>query len=261
MHNTLFNHLKLDYDYQLHQVTSDELDKFVAKELRVEKVRGANVTVPHKVAIIPFLDELDISAKRLGAVNTIINNNGQLKGYNTDGSAALRALTEVYGPVDEASIVMLGAGGAAHAVGCQLSHIAKELIIINRNNEKAEKLALYLQQGTKNKVYSIKKSQLKSSIKSADILINTTSVGMTPNLDETPIDPLLLHQNLFVFDVVYNPEKTRLIQDAELVGARTLTGIKMLVYQGSAAFKLWTGITPPETLMMKAVKDYLEVQN
>lgn len=261
MQNAAFSHLSLPYAYQLRSVKSEELRDFVEGELRSVNIRGANVTIPHKVTVMPLLDEFDASAKAIGAVNTIVNDAGRLKGYNTDGTAALRAITEAYGSIDEANIVMLGAGGAARAVGYQLSRSARQLTIINRDAEKAEKLASRLQQGTSTKVSTVNMSQLEWVIESADILINATPIGMTPYNDESPVEPSILHSNLFVFDLVYNPEQARLIRDAELVGARSLSGIKMLVYQGSEAFRLWTGVEPPEALMMTAIKSRLEAQS
>ena len=261
MQNAAFSHLHLPYNYQLRPVTSEELHDFVGGELRSVNIRGANVTIPHKITVMPLLDEFDASAKAIGAVNTIVNDEGRLKGYNTDGIAAFRAITEAYGSIDEANIVMLGAGGAARSVGYQLSRSARQLTIINRNTEKAEKLVSRLHQGTSTKVSNAKMSQLGQIIESADILINATSIGMVPHINESPVEQSMLHPNLLVFDLVYNPERTRLIRDAELAGSRSLSGVKMLVYQGSEAFKLWTGIEPPEALMMTAIKARLEAQS
>jgi shikimate dehydrogenase len=258
MQNAAFNHLNLQYKYQLRSVNSEELRDFVAGELRSIKIRGANVTIPHKVTVMPFLDEFDASAKAIGAVNTIVNDAGKLKGYNTDGTAALRAITEVFGSINEANIVMLGAGGAARAVGYQLSRNTKQLTIFNRDIYNAENLANRLQQGSSSKISVVNQSQLERVIKSANILINTTPIGMEPYPDESPIEPSMLHPNLLVFDLVYNPKRTRLIRDAELAGSRILSGVKMLAYQGSEAFRLWTGVEPPEALMMTAINACLE---
>jgi shikimate dehydrogenase len=254
MQNAAFNHHYLPYEYRLRSVNPEELRDFVAGELRSVNIRGANITIPHKVTVMSLLDEFDASAKAIGAVNTIVNDAGRLKGYNTDGTAALRAVTEAYGSIEEANIVLLGAGGAARAVGYQLSRSAKQLTIFNRNTENAEKLASRLQQGTKTKVSTMNLSQLKRVVESADILINATPIGMVPYIDESPIESSILHPNLLVFDLVYNPERTRLIREADITGSRSLSGIKMLVYQGSEAFRLWTGVEPPEALMMRAIK-------
>ncbi|MCX6641898.1 MAG: shikimate dehydrogenase [Candidatus Bathyarchaeota archaeon] len=254
MQNAAFSHHYLPYEYQLRSVKPEELRDFVAEELRSENIRGANVTIPHKVTVMSLLDEFDASAKAIGAVNTIVNDAGRLKGYNTDGTAALRAVTEAYGSIEEANIVILGAGGAAHAVGYQLSRSAKQLTIFNRNSDNAEKLASRLQQGTSTKVSTVNLSQLKRAIESADILINATPIGMVPYIDESPIESSILHPNLLVFDLVYNPERTRLIREAEIIGSRSLSGVKMLVYQGSEAFRLWTGVESPEALMMTTIK-------
>jgi shikimate dehydrogenase len=204
------------------------------------------------------LDEVDTLAARIGAVNTIVNEDGWLKGYNTDGLAAMRALEESFGDLNGVKAVVLGAGGAARAIGYHLSTVAEVLVIVNRTLARAEGLVEvflgYPECRSTVSVLPLGRDPLRKALDGADIVVNATSLGMEPNTDKTPIEKGLLGPSLLVLDAVYNPPKTRLLKDAEAAGARTLAGISMLVYQGAAAFKLWTGRDAPEALMMKVVE-------
>ncbi len=261
MHNAAFQELSLEYHYELISVRPDTLGRFTADEMRGEMVRGASVTIPHKVSIMGYLDEVDPEAIAIGAVNTIVNEGGWLKGYNTDGRGAMRALQEVYGDIRGAKVVVIGAGGAARAIGYHLSMVVDELSILNRTVSRAESLASGLKSlpacSASVTVAMLTRENLRSKLADADILINATPLGMTPETDKSPVDSDLLHSGLFVFDSVYNPSKTRLLKKAEEAGARTLTGVNMLVYQGVASFELWTGVGAPEELMFKVVVDAL----
>lgn len=258
MHNAAFESLNLDFKYGLRSVLPDELLRFVEEELRKPEVRGGNVTIPHKEAIMRGLDEIDTTAERIGAVNTIVNDEGWLKGYNTDVTGICRALNESYGTLSNVKATVLGAGGAAKAVTYHLSKEASKISILNRSPLKAKKLAEYLSNlpECKATIYSmpLKNEYLEEALIDADILVNATPVGMYPNIYETLVDEELLRPDLFVFDIVYNPLKTRLMIEAERRGAATLGGASMLVFQGAHGFKLWTGKEPPEELMLRAVK-------
>jgi shikimate dehydrogenase len=257
MHNAAFRELGLDYSYELRSVPPEGMGAFVASELRSERFAGGSVTIPHKVAIMEHLDGVAPSALRIGAVNTIVNENGRLMGYNTDGTGALRGIIEVHGDVDGSRVVMLGAGGAARAVGYHLSTRVEELTIANRTLKKAEELAVTLSANPecRAKVRSIPldKDELRASIKDANILVNGTPLGMHPDTGSTPVEKDLLHPGLLVFDLVYNPVKTKLLRDAEEAGASILPGVNMLVYQGVEAFKMWTEVDPPMETMREAV--------
>ncbi|MDP6047948.1 MAG: shikimate dehydrogenase [Candidatus Bathyarchaeota archaeon] len=257
MHNAAFQELELDYRYKLKSVPPDELGALVASELRRNEYAGGSITIPHKLAIMEHLNGIDSSALRIGAVNTIVNEDGWLKGYNTDGIGALRGITEVYGNVKDARVVIAGAGGAARAVGYQLSTVVQELTITNRTMDRAEELAVSLSanpecRGTVRSI-PFERDSLRVAIEDADILVNGTPLGMHPKTDETPIPIEVLHPDLLVFDLVYNPIRTRLLREAERVGAAILSGVNMLVYQGVVAFKMWTGIDPPVETMKTAV--------
>jgi shikimate dehydrogenase len=257
MHNAAFRELGLDYRYELKSVPPDELGALVASELRGTDFAGASVTIPHKLAIIEHLDGVDPSALRIGAVNTIVNEDGQLKGYNTDGIGALMGITETYGNIEKARVIMVGAGGAARAVGYHLSTGVRELTIANRTLERAEELTTSLSANPECRAtvrsIPLKRDIIRAAIEEADILVNATPLGMHPKTDDTPVQKEMLHPGLLVFDLVYNPIKTRLLREAEEAGAAILPGVNMLVYQGVAAFKMWTGEDPPVETMKAAV--------
>jgi shikimate dehydrogenase len=261
MHNAAFQKLGLDYRYELKSVPLEELGAFVASELRSADFAGGSVTIPHKVTVMDHLDGVAPSALRIGAVNTIVKEDGRLKGYNTDGTGALRGIIEVHGEIDGSKVVMLGAGGAARAVGYHLSMRVEELTIANRTLKKADELARTLSANPECratvKSIPLNRDLLRASIKEADILVNGTSLGMHPEAGRTPIEKGLLHASLLVFDLVYNPVKTRLLRDAEEAGASILPGVNMLVYQGATAFKMWTGEDPPVETMRAAVVEAL----
>jgi len=257
MHNAAFRELELDYRYELKSVPPSELGGLVASELQSEDFAGGSVTIPHKVAIMEHLDRVTPSALRIGAVNTIVKEGGRLMGYNTDGTGALRGIIEAHGDIAGSRVVMVGAGGAARAVGYHLSTNVKELTIANRTPENAETLARTLSANpecrAKVKSIPLDEDALRASIKEADVLVNGTPLGMHPETGSSPVEKDLLHPGLLVFDLVYNPVKTRLLRDAEEAGASILPGVNMLVYQGVEAFKMWTGVDPPVETMRAAV--------
>ena len=257
MHNAAFRHLGLSYVYLTSAVEPGRLDEFIEGSLRNPSVRGANVTIPHKVEAVRFMDRLDETAVDIGAVNTVVNDDGSLTGYNTDGLGAVRALEGACGDLRGRKVVLLGAGGAARALSHSLVGLVGELTILNRDEEKASELMKSVRRPGGASVESGGLSELASVIGSADTLINATSVGMKPNNEATLVDPKLLHPGLLVFDLVYSPSKTRLLADAEAAGAKALSGAEMLVYQGAEAFRLWTGVEPPEALMLSVVKQRL----
>lgn len=261
MHNAAFEELGLKYRYDLRGVSPAKLGAFMTGEMRDQSVRGANVTIPHKVAVMEYLDDVDREAHAIGAVNTIVNQDGSLKGYNTDGRGAIRALEEAYGELEDVKAVIVGAGGAAKAIGYRLSAKAGRITILNRTLSRAERLAAHLSSmpecSASIEPSPLRRSELEEALKETDILINTTPVGMTPNVEGTPVDGSLIRPGTLVFDTVYNPLRTRLLREAKEAGAKTLSGLMMLVYQGAASFKLWTGLQPPVELMYDAVAKVL----
>ena len=244
MHNAAFKTMGLDYIYIPFQVKSVVLRKAV-EGIRGLNIRGMNVTVPHKVSILQFLDQLDPLAEKIGAVNTIVNNGGILTGYNTDAVGFLRALQEK--DVDPAGkrVLLLGAGGAARAIGCILAQEKAQLTILNRRQELfwAENLAQRLIKNYKADVNpgELTEENLQKAIAKADIVVNATIVGMSPDTDQTPVPAEMLSANLTVFDIVYNPLQTELLREAKTAGAITISGLDMLVWQGAISFEKWTG--------------------
>lgn len=265
MHNAAFEETGIDYLYIPFKVKKEELGKAIAG-MRALNIRGLNVTIPHKVAVIPFLDELDPLAQRIGAVNTIVNDDGVLTGYNTDAAGFLQALLERGIEPGGKNVVILGAGGASRAISFILAERGAHLVILNRLLELdwAEELASRISQVFKKEVEALELNEenLEKVLAKADILVNATSVGMSPNSNETPVSPDLLKPSLIIFDIVYNPIKTRLLREAETAGAETISGVDMLVWQGALAFEKWTGAKAPVKLMREtAIKGLQGYEN
>ena len=254
MHNAAFKELGLDYLYVPLRVRKEELGKAV-ESMRALNIRGLNVTLPHKVAIIPFLDELDPLSRKIGAVNTIVNDDGVLTGYNTDATGFLQALLERGVEPKEKKVVILGAGGASRAISFILAERDAHLVILNRRLELdwAEELAQRISQvfAKEVKALELNEKNLAMVLEEADILINSTSVGMSPDVDKTPVPARLLKPGLIVVDIVYNPIQTRLLKEAEAAGTQTIGGLDMLAWQGAIAFEKWTGRKAPLDLMKK----------
>ena len=256
MHNAAFKALGLDAEYRLAPVKPEQLEEFIDK-LREGEVMGASVTIPHKVEVMRHLDHVDETARAIGAVNTIVHREGRLYGYNTDSTGGVGALMEEYGSLEGRNVTILGAGGASRAITYQVSRVDCKVMVLNRSVERARNLVDDLRSQTSAELRYGGLTQLPGVIDDTDVLINTTSVGMSPNVSDSPVPEGLLHGGLFVYDVVYNPVKTRLLRDAEAKGAGTLSGVKMLVYQGAEAFRMWTGVEPPVELMQRVVEEKL----
>jgi shikimate dehydrogenase len=216
--------------------------------------------MPHKNAIIQFLDEVDPTARFLNAVNTIQNKNGKLLGFNTDGVGALRALRANAVEPKGKKVLLLGAGGAARAIAYSLASEAGELVILNRSAKPAEELANLLKQASNKKITSgtLSPETIETNLADAHILINATSIGMKPNVDETPIKPEWLKRNLAVMDIVYNPVETKLAKAAKSTKAKVISGVEMLIYQGASSFEIWTSSKAPVEVMRKAALNHLQ---
>jgi len=254
MHNAAFQELNLDFVYVAFRVKKNELGKAILGARSLD-VHGLNVTMPHKNAVMKYLDEIDPTAGSIGAVNTILNDKGRLIGYNTDGAGALRALKENGVGLEGKKLLLLGAGGAGKAIAFYVAQEVDELKIFNRNTPKAEKLAQLLRKefGKKIDGNSLSAEIVKDELEDADILINATSVGMHPDVNRSLVDPSWLRPDLCVMDIVYNPIETKLVKDARLMGAKVVSGIEMLVFQGAASFEIWTDHQAPVKVMKEAV--------
>lgn len=259
MHNAAFKNKGVDYLYLPFRVKREELGKAI-EGMRALNIRGLNVTIPHKVAVIQLLDELDRLADRIGAVNTIVNDDGVLKGYNTDATGFLQALLERGAEPGGKEVVILGAGGASRAISSVLAERGSSLVILNRTWDKAKICADRISGIFQTECTALKlgRENLATALSNADILVNATSVGMSPTVNETPVTSNLLKPSLIVFDIVYNPIKTRLQKEAEAAGATTISGLDMLVWQGALAFEKWTGLKAPVGVMREKVIEVLE---
>ena len=261
IHNAAFKELGLNLVYMAFTVTTKEL-KTAIMGARSLGLIGLNVTMPHKNAVMNYIDEVDATAKGIGAVNTILSNHGKLIGYNTDGNGAMIALQENGVDPEGKKLVLLGAGGAAKAIAYHASQDVDELVILNRSPEKAIKLDEALPKSFRKKVKTGRLSftVLKEELKEADILINATSVGMHPNVDISPVPSSLLRCDLCVMDIIYSPLETRLVLDAKSLGAKVVSGLEMLIYQGAVAFEIWTNCSAPIEVMRNAALSELEKQ-
>ena len=246
MHNAAFQKLKLDYVYVPFHVKRENLASAI-QGARNMGIKGLNLTIPHKIEVINYLDELDEVAELIGAVNTVKFTEINAVGYNTDGVGAVKAIEEVT-PVKGKKIIILGAGGAARAISFQLllSGVG-EVLIANRTLEKACNLRDDLKETFTASVDCLGlDNKLTLELTDADVLINTTPVGMHPHQDDEPVVTSdMMHSDLVVNDIVYNPLVTGLLREAGKADARIVQGTKMLIYQGLEAFRIWTGITPP----------------
>ena len=249
MHNAAFEKLKMNYIYTAFDVKPENLNKAIENAEALD-IKGFNVTIPHKVNVIQYLNDMDETAKQIGAVNTVDFKN--LKGYNTDGLGAVKAIEEIT-KVKNKNILIAGAGGASRAIAFYLKkNNVSEITILNRNIRKAQNLADELE-ATSDSI-----TKINQHIKNADILINTTPIGMYPNINDTPITTAAnMHEELVVFDAVYNPNKTQLLSEAIKAGAKPVYGIKMLLYQGAESFRIWTGKKAPVETMEKTLKKTL----
>lgn len=261
MHNATFEHCSLNKLYIPIEVLPENLESVVRCITKIN-FDGFNVTKPYKVEIIKYLDEIDEYAKCIGAVNTVTIKNGILKGYNTDGIGFLKSFEEGSGTTIEGKeVFVLGSGGASRGICMTLAlNKAKRIYICNRTYEKAIALAKDINnkvEGCSIEVPMINE-ETEKAIKNSDVLINTTSVGMFPDVEDTPLDKSMLNEKLIVCDAIYNPKKTRLLREAEEIGCKTVNGLAMLVYQGVESFKLWTGINAPQEVMFKIVDESLK---
>ncbi|HDS45393.1 MAG TPA: shikimate dehydrogenase [Methanomicrobia archaeon] len=253
MQNAAFKQLGMDAVYLAFRVPREELEGAIrgAKSLGIA---GLNVTIPLKEDALLFV-EPDEFARQIGAINTIDFSTGTPMGYNTDGPGVIRALQERVGDLAGKRVLIIGAGGAARAIAFALDREGAFVTLANRTVARAAQLAARL---TNAHAIGLG-AELKAQLKATDIMINATSIGMHPRVEETPVTADMLTPELVVFDIVYNPIETKLLADARRAGVHTLiTGVKMLVYQGAAAFRIWTKREPPLDVMEQAVLDALQ---
>lgn len=245
MHNCAFKRIGHNGVYvtlSVHDITA------AIAAVRCLSIQGVSITVPHKTAVIPLLDHIDSLALDIGAVNTILNQDGRLWGYNTDAPAAVRALKEKIS-LSGRQVAILGAGGAARAVGFGLAAEKASVVVVNRTVSRGKQLA----------------DNIGADFRPIDefhpvdgtILVNTTPVGMWPHVDATPFPARRLHPGMLVMDIIYNPLTSRLLQEAVAIGCQVVNGVPMFVYQGALQLERWTGQPAPLEAMRQAVNDAL----
>ena len=270
IHNTAIKHIGLDYIYLPFEVKKENIALAIGG-LKGLGIKGINVTIPHKESVIPYLETMDDNAKFIGAVNTIKLEDDKIKGYNTDGLGFLKSLKiDAKEDVKGKNILILGAGGSARAIAIQMAlEKANSVIIANRTVERGKKLAEYIKlkvhdpstgwvpRKLKVKAIALNDSLLVEYFREADIIINTTSIGMKDN--DNPLFPYNYITNKhLVCDIVYKPIETNLLKEALLRGARILNGLGMLIYQGSLSFKIWTGHEMPVEIVRKTLMKELK---
>jgi shikimate dehydrogenase len=253
MHNAAFRALKLNYYYLPFAVHPAGLADAI-QAIRALGLTGVNLTIPHKERVLPYLDGLSAEARRIGAVNTVVNHRGRLIGHNTDGRGFLLALQAAWNlSLPGRGVCLLGAGGAARAVAMALVDAGVErLFIANRHLNRAQRLAHVIRGGrARVRVIPLSDSALQRASADCDCLVNATAVGLRPG-DPRLTSPAVVKRFSFVCDLIYQPAVTPLLRDARSAGCRTMNGLGMLVHQGALSFELWTGRKAPVSVMMRA---------
>ena len=245
MHNAAFKAAEVNAFYGAFE--SSDLEGSIGG-MRALSICGMSVTIPFKTSVIPYLDELDSLAEQIGAVNTIVNVKGRLKGYNTDGLGAMKALE---GKIDLAGkrCVLVGAGGAARGIGFMARERGMKLVVVNRSMDRGFALADFLE------CPFIPLERIQAI--HANVLIQSTPVGMFPHENISPVPDYVFQKDMVVMDAIYNPLETRLLKNARAKGCTTISGLEMFIHQGAEQFRLWTGLNPPVDIMRAVVKKAL----
>jgi shikimate dehydrogenase len=259
MMNRAFQVMGINAAYAAFHVKPDGLGNAIAG-IRPLGFRGVNVTIPHKVEVMQHLDAIDEGARIIGAVNTIVNENGKLTGYNTDGIGYVRSLREETGiELEGMRVLLLGAGGAARGVAYALAKAGvKRIEIANRTIDRAIELASAIGEFTDTEGIGL--DDLADRLGSVDLIVNTTSAGMHPNVAELPMNSELIEPEHIVSDLIYNPRITRFLKEAEARGAKIHGGLGMFIYQGAYALEYWTGNAAPIAAMRQIVEQSLQEQ-
>lgn len=242
IHNMIFQLNSINARYLAFNIdNTSDLEKAV-EGIRTLGIHGFNVTIPYKIKIIKYLDEIDEEAKILGAVNTVVNINGKLKGFNTDGDGFIKSLKDIGVNIKNKRFALIGAGGAAHSIAVSLAYEGiKELLIFNRTIENANKLKLLVETHFPSiNVNCYKIGVVRSIPIIVDVIVNTTPIGMHPNINDMPISPRLFSKDTLFYDIIYKPRKTKLLLEAQKFGCKTLNGLDMLINQAIYAQKIWT---------------------
>lgn len=251
MHNNLFDVYGIDAVYLPFHVSKQNLEAAV-KGLKALGVSGFNVTIPHKTTIMDFLDQIDPLAKAIGAVNTVQNENGCLIGYNTDGPGFVKGLESMGADLGSRSALIIGAGGASRAIYFSMAQAGiKQIDLYNRTADRAEELVRTCPFKVRSKV--LDRETAEKSLHEYQLIVQTTSIGMVPNLEGFPLSLEQLSRGTIVSDIIYNPLKTKFLEEASKKGAEIQNGVGMFVFQGALAFEKWTGIFPDTETMRRNV--------
>jgi len=257
MHNAAFEALGLPFVYVAHEVPPGQVATALAG-VRAMGYRGLSITIPHKVTALEAVDAVDDTARIIGCINTVVNDDGRLFGTNSDGLGALNALREAGADPRGRSVLVLGSGGAARAIAVTLARESPPATIrlLGIDAEERERLAADVRSKGQSSVLSgeLTEETLGQATAEADILLHCSPIGMKPNSDRSLVPPHLLHRGLTVFDAVYNPRNTRLLQDAAGAGCRTIPGLEMFLGQAYVQFELWTARPAPRDVMRRVVE-------
>lgn len=261
MHNAALAEMGLDGVYVAFDVAPEDLPDAV-RGLQALGVGGVNCTIPHKQALLPLMDEVSEAAALIGAVNTIVFREGKRIGYNTDAPGFLAALRAAGAEPEGRQVLVLGAGGSARAVVVALARSGAKVVVANRTAARAEELAAEVNEKLRSDAVrgmELRETALEPVVATSEIIVNTTSAGMSPRVEEMPQLPLqALRPGTFIYDLIYNPAETRLLREARLRGARGTHGAGMLARQGALALELWTGQPAPAELMERVILDTLQ---
>lgn len=251
-----FQDLNLHWRYLTIEVSPENLKNAITGA-KAFQMRGFNLTIPHKINIIPFLDDITPEAKLIGAINTVIIKDGKLHGTNTDGKGFINALKEEDVKIKGGKFMLLGAGGAARAIAVELALAgANHIEIANRSAEKGLDLTNHINENTPSKAAFTEWDRTLSVNEGIDVLVNATSIGLYPDVSSCPdIDYSTIHKKLVVCDVIPNPPDSLFLKHSKKQGAKTIDGLGMLVQQGVIGFKLWTGKDPSVEVMKNALKE------
>lgn len=259
LHNAAFDALGLDFVYVAFRV--EDLKGAIAGMRALENFRGMSVTIPHKIEIMDYLDEVDDIDRSIGSINTVINEGGRLIGFGTDGPGAMKALEDAGVNLEERSVLMLGAGGASRAIAFTLARQKGlgKLVLMDINGQVLDGLTADLARGTGVNVEGelISDDALARRVAAAEIIINCTPVGMHPREDATPVPAELLRAGQVVFDVVYTPLETRLLRDAGARGCKVISGVEMFINQAVLQFERFCGASAPVDVMRRVVMERL----
>jgi shikimate dehydrogenase len=255
MHNAAFKALNIDGEYRIFEINRNELDDFFA-DIFKRNIQGFNITVPYKEEALKYLDYIHPDARIIGAVNTVKVSGHKLEGFNTDGEGFIKSLHEDLGFDPKGrNIAVLGAGGSSKAITFALGGSKpRKVVIYNRDLDKSRHLIVRLEDNFKETEFKLAAKIEELDIEEVDLLVNATSVGMNP-ADQPLVEPRYLRKGLLVYDLVYNPSRTMLLEASLGKGCRAVNGLGMLLYQGMSSLQIWTGKKAPESVMRDALKE------